>query len=330
MNNFQPFDTYVTPRDLRSDRRQLTAIALAVTLMYAITLAVQLIVVVLVKLFVPWIQGEGWYVIVASNGPMYVVAMPLAVLCYRISVAQPPKETKKMSVLAFLGLIPICFALTYVGNIIGTVVNGVIESVTGEPVVNDLQEIAKNMPLWCSFLFMGILAPIFEEIFYRKLVIDRLLRFGELPAVLISGILFGLIHANFSQFFYAAMLGTVFGYIYIRTGRLRYTVALHMILNIVGGVYTNEILKMINLDLMAEKGVEYLMQNPIPFLLLLGYYLFIGVCFVAAPIALVLLWKQIRFRKSEQPLSARDWVDVAVKNPAVWIFAAVIVLMFVF
>ena len=331
MNDHDRFENVtpsVLPRDERSDRRQLAAPALAVSVMFLVTVLAQLVLVLLVQLFAPWIAQQDWYLIVASNGPMYAIAMPLSLLCYRMSVAEPPQK-KKLGVPAFLGLIPICFALTYIGNIIGSVVNEVIATFTGEPVTNELQELSLSLPLWATFLFMGVLAPILEEIFYRKLVIDRLLRFGELPAILISGILFGLIHANFSQFFYAAMLGMVFGYIYIRTGRLRYTVALHMIVNMVGGVYASEMLKMIDMDAMAENVMGYFLQNPLPLFLLLGYYAFIGICFVAAPITIALFWKHIRIQRAENPLTAKEWVCIGVKNPAVWVLAVVIVLMFI-
>ena len=48
--------------------------------------------------------------------------------------------------------------------------------------------------------------------------------------------IFGLCHGNFYQFFYAFGIGLVFGYIYTRTGRIRYTIVLHMIINFLGSV----------------------------------------------------------------------------------------------
>ena len=49
---------------------------------------------------------------------------------------------------------------------------------------------------------------------------------------------------------------------------------------------------------------------------------------VATPIALVLLWKKIRFEKAQVKLSGKTAVRVFLLNPAVWLLAALILLMF--
>ena len=41
---------------------------------------------------------------------------------------------------------------------------------------------------------------------------------------------------NVFQFFYAFGLGLMFGYVYTRTSRLRYSVAMHMLINLNGSV----------------------------------------------------------------------------------------------
>ena len=44
---------------------------------------------------------------------------------------------------------------------------------------------------------------------FRKLLIDRIVPFGQRVAVVVSGLAFGLFHGNFYQFFYAFSLGAV-------------------------------------------------------------------------------------------------------------------------
>ena len=53
---------------------------------------------------------------------------------------------------------------------------------------------------------------------------------------MLSAVCFGLLHQNFFQFFYALGLGLLMGYLYVRTGKLRYTILLHAIINFMGGV----------------------------------------------------------------------------------------------
>ncbi len=316
------------PRDLHRERIRFGAPLIAVIFIFLCTFAVQLIVMSLVALLAPSLASRDWYLIVLSSVPMYAVAMPLSLLIFRLSPASAPTEKKRLGAPAFLGLISLCFATTYVGNIIGTVVNIIFSLLTRRSIVNELQELTLSTPLWANLLFCGILAPILEEIFFRKLIIDRLRHYGDLPAVLISGLLFGLVHGNFNQFFYAAAIGLFFGYIYLYTGRLRYSIALHMIVNLVGGVYATEVMRRLDFDALAENMMAYISANPIPILMYLAQLAFVGICCVCAPIAIALFWKQIRFRKSPMPLSAAEWRAVTLKNPAVWIALVAIALMF--
>lgn len=86
-------------------------------------------------------------------------------------------------------------------------------------------------------------APIVEELLYRKMLIDRIAAYGDGVSVVVSGLLFGLAHGNFSQFFYAFGLGALFAYVYIKTGHIGYTIGFHMFFNLIGGVFTVELNK---------------------------------------------------------------------------------------
>ena len=313
---------------LLSPRRQVTSIALAITFITLFTTVVQLVLALIIRMFFPSIAEANWFLIVFSSSPMYLVAMPLSLLFFAMAPATAPQQSRiKLS--AWFGLLAICFAMTYVGNIIGATVNELIAQLTGEPVENDLDTLTKNTPFWANLLFLGILAPILEELFYRKLVIDRLTAFGDFPAILLSGILFGMIHGNFGQFFYATLMGFVFGFIYLKTGKLRYSIALHMAVNLIGGVYTSEVLKYLDLEALAAAPLDYAAQNPTPILLFALYFCFLLLCFLTAPIALILLWKKIRFQKASQPVSATEWKRALLANPVVWILLLLVVLLFV-
>lgn len=314
--------------DLRYERRQFASVALAISLITLLATVVQIVAITLISVFCPWVIERDWYVVVFSTLPMYAVSMPLSIFFYRIGKGVPPPQKRRITPLALCGLLCICFALSYVGNIFGAVINAIIGVITGEPPVNDLQEMTLNTPFWANLLFCGILAPIMEEIFYRKLVIDRLRRYGDLFAVLASGILFGLIHGNFYQFFYAAMIGCLFGYLYLYSGRLRYTVALHMGFNLIGGVYSTEVLKRLDLEAFGADPIAYFASAPLPVAMYLFYLAFTGLCMLLSPVALALLWKHIRFSKGEVRLTASQLAKAMLINPATWLMVVVILMMF--
>jgi membrane protease YdiL (CAAX protease family) len=74
-----------------------------------------------------------------------------------------------------------------------------------------------------------IMAPIFEEIIFRGIMQKGMLNNGVEPwkAILLSSILFGLIHGNPWQFVGATLLGCVLGLVYYKTKSLLLPMLLH-------------------------------------------------------------------------------------------------------
>lgn len=112
----------------------------------------------------------------------------------------------------------------------------------------DLLDILTGINPLLSLIFVVILAPVFEELLFRKFLIDRIYGYGELPAILLSGLMFGLYHGNFQQFVYATTLGMIFAYVYLRTGRIGYTMILHALVNSIGSLVAGGLLRQTGID----------------------------------------------------------------------------------
>ena len=121
-----------------------------------------------------------------------------------------------------------------VGSMFGSFVNGIISELFGveQPTVAEILS-GYNSPI-ILFMDAAIIAPVAEEFIFRKLIIDRLYPSGKTEAILVSALMFGAAHGNFEQFFYAVGIGIVFAYIYANTGKLRYSVFLHFVINLIG------------------------------------------------------------------------------------------------
>ncbi len=167
--------------------------------------------------------------------PMYAIAMPL--MGYLISrVPSKQIEKKKMSFGQWLIAFLICYGAMYVSNVIGVLITQTIGLIKGTPVTNTILEVATSSSLLVNFVVMVICAPIAEELLFRKLLIDRTVKYGEGVAVLFSGLMFGLFHGNLNQFVYAFALGVCFGFIYVKTGNIRYSIFMHMGINFMGSI----------------------------------------------------------------------------------------------
>ena len=89
-----------------------------------------------------------------------------------------------------------------------------------------------------------IVAPIGEEIIYRGMITKLLLEeYRPTKAILISALIFGVIHLNPAQIPGAFLLGLLFGWLYYKTRSVIPGIILHFINNaasVVGVIYLGE------------------------------------------------------------------------------------------
>ncbi len=165
-----------------------------------------------------------------------VIGFPLAYLACKGVPTQPIPE-KKMGAGTFLLFVLMSFGIVLPGALVGSIVHNMITAPFGGAETAISQIMANSGTFW-RILAVGIGAPIFEELVFRKLIVDRLIKYGEFIAIFTSGLMFGLFHGNFQQFFFAFALGLLFAFVYARTGRIRYTIGLHMAINMTTSVIT--------------------------------------------------------------------------------------------
>lgn len=89
-----------------------------------------------------------------------------------------------------------------------------------------------------SLISTAIVPALVEEFACRGLILGLLRKFGDGFAVLVSAILFGLMHGNFDQMPFAFMVGLALGYIVVKTESLWIAVAVHAANNFISVVFT--------------------------------------------------------------------------------------------
>lgn len=123
--------------------------------------------------------------------------------------------------------------LLLIGASLATFANMLVAALQNILPVREYQEtmnqITSGKSIWMLVFWMGIVAPIAEEMVFRWLIYFRLrdyMRMGMAMAV--SGILFGIYHMNLTQAVYASILGMMFAYFLEITGNLWASVLLHI------------------------------------------------------------------------------------------------------
>ena len=250
--------------------------------------------------------------------PMYLIAMPLFMLLFLI-LPKGQIVNRKMNFFHYLTIFPFAMFLTVFCNFFGVLFTTVVSMIKGSEVDNTLLNALDGVWLGWIFLFVVVCAPVFEELVFRKFIVSRTVKYGEAIPVLLSGVLFGLFHGNVNQFVYAFALGVLFAYIYVRTGKIIYTILLHMFVNFVGSFLA---LLAMQHDMMGfveiaqqqdvELLTEYISANPENVLVIGLYWLvlysLLGIGFLVAVAAIVLLI--IRLVKKEKPLFDRGEITI--------------------
>ncbi len=168
--------------------------------------------------------------------PLYLIGLPIMILLLK-KVDYQKIEQKSMSGKELLSAALMSYAIVILGNFLGLGITALISLVKGEGVINPFVEIASNGNLWITAVYTVICAPIYEEIIFRKLLVDRTIKYGEKAAVIFSGVVFALFHGNLNQFVYALLIGMFFAFIYVKTGQVKYCIILHMVVNFLGSVF---------------------------------------------------------------------------------------------
>lgn len=219
--------------------------------------------------------------------------------------------------------------IVQIGNVIGSRVNTFIGNLSGQDVSSGIESVLSGGNLLLTFLIVVIIGPVMEELIFRKVLIDRTIVFGDWTAILLSGMIFGLAHGSFEQLFYAFGSGCLYAYIYIKTGKVRYTISLHMVTNFLTGFLlilispdTTDLTRLVN-------GNDSINSGVFP-----GYVLYMIVVLVLSFIGLILFIRAVRKKKvkmvpGKYSMPAGRTAKAVFGNVGIILFLIIVAFMFV-
>lgn len=271
-----------------------------------------------------------WAELLMGNGPLYVIAIPLSLLIFR-SMPKVKRKTSDMGIGMFLSLMAMSFPLADIGNFIGSILSGLFSNGKAQ---NSIDELTQNLDPVSLLLFTVIIAPIFEEWLFRRLLIDHTQQYGEKTAILLSAFTFGMFHGNLFQFFYAFGFGLLLAYAYVRTGKLRYTIAMHMTFNFFGGflpqmtflTMSKSTANAVNTDIVGGMKKAFAAGHGgevTPFLI---YLIFDIVMFVVGIVVAIVERKKLVFYRAPEELPRGTRAKTVLGNPGINVFIVLCVL----
>ncbi len=104
------------------------------------------------------------------------------------------------------------------------------------PIPDFFKEVLKSMGEmrhWANVLAVVIAAPVLEELIFRGVMLDGLLKkYSPATAIFVSSFFFALIHLNPWQFVTAMIIGILIGWVYYHTRSLSLAIVMHMANNL--------------------------------------------------------------------------------------------------
>lgn len=217
-------------------------VGLAAAVLGVVVNLVQMIIITIFNIVNPAFESNGWFRYLLIAVSFYLIGFPLCCLILKRIPDGHKREEENLTFGGFIKFFLISYFIMVLLNLFTMGFLWVVGKAKGADVVNPLEGVISNSSIWATIIFAGILSPIIEEILFRGVMLNKLRTYGDKIAIITTALLFGLFHENFSQFFYAVGLGVVFAYVTLKTGTIKYSIGLHIMINMMGSVIGTKVL----------------------------------------------------------------------------------------
>ncbi len=176
-----------------------------------------------------YVNGGGMINIIANNviSESVIVLPVIAAVLYsgeKLSVLVPIKKIKLPSLL--LTMIYLCTLFPLVSFV------NAFSMLFVENTVSEISDEVLAMPMWAMILSIGIFGPFVEEFVFRGVLLSAYQRTGRIiGSIVLSSVLFGMMHMNFNQFAYGTVMGIMLALLVEATGSVLTSFIAHAVFN---------------------------------------------------------------------------------------------------
>ncbi len=270
----------------------------------------QIIIVNIISIINPEYLHNINIVTTISSLCNYILPFPIFYLLMK-KLDSVELEKTNITVKKFILYTGITITLMWIGNVTGLIITMLLSGAMQNDIANPVHQLINSSDIWINLLIISIFAPICEEILFRKFLIDRTIKYGAKVSIILSAVLFAFFHGNLNQFFYAFLMGGFFAYVYIRTGKITYTIILHAIVNFMGSV----------MSLILANSVTNIQitPNPVDAVIILGYIVII-LSFLLIGLYGLTRIKKARFNGSKTKINLKNQFKTVYLNLGMILF----------
>ena len=182
------------------------------------------------------LQNQQIEALTESAGSMIIGVLLGTVVLYfcmskKIDMKEMFAEKKRMTGKTFVALLSIFMA----AQLLGSIFYGLLEmrlNMFGYTAEASMEAATESSNTISMFLYASFIAPVVEELVYRGFALEPLRKYGKVFAILISAILFGVMHGNLPQAAFAFGVGLVLGYVAVEYS-IKWSILIHILNNFV-------------------------------------------------------------------------------------------------
>ena len=191
--------------------------------------------------------GEAGFAVLGMLSSAMCVGLPFIIVygimnrydntSFRIPFNKPRKGSHwGLLIVAGLGL-------CYLGNIITGYFTAIFQAFGIDFASTELSESISSShetPLGfvLTLIYVAVCPAIFEEIAFRGVILQPLRKYGDWFAIIVSSVIFGLVHGNMTQMPFAIIVGVALGYTFIVTDSIIPSMIIHFLNNGLSLVYS--------------------------------------------------------------------------------------------
>lgn len=173
-------------------------------------------------------EFQELYLVQITTYGLVISQIMLFFIFWGMGYFKPSDFIRKVPVKVFLA----CIVMIFFGIFSIDIINAALD--LPDTLGDTFTEMSQSI---LAVLSIAVLGPAIEELVFRRIIIDECTVYfkgRQWAAILLSAILFGVIHMNPAQMAFAAGAGIIFGWIYCRTGSMLPGFVGHVINNSIG------------------------------------------------------------------------------------------------
>jgi membrane protease YdiL (CAAX protease family) len=188
----------------------------------------------------PGVMETSWFLMALTDVSIYVFALPLFMKAIGAlpnsdnltGDTSGPREGIALKTVLLLAIVAVASTI-----ILDEATRWIVfwfESVSGSTIMDPLTETAGQGSLLVNTIGFVVVAPIMEELVFRKMLYRKLAGYGQKAFVFYSATMFALFHMNIYQIPYAFVVGALFAYVMWKSGKVAYSIFMHFLVNLMG------------------------------------------------------------------------------------------------